>query len=173
MPQEATSQQREIKGELFRLNQNTTGITESSDATCENWAIRYSFAPIWTWQVPVGQEVVITPEHRFGVYLKDDEGSAAEWHDAQKVRVVVWDADLKRMQIIYEGRYVESKEMQDDEKMARFDLLNQPIRLDAGDWIYIEGMCDSGTAAVYTIDLDDDACYFSMEMLRVRPTLHK
>lgn len=164
---EAVSQQREVKGELFRL---TAALASArTDAYCENLAIRYSFADIWYYQVPVGQEFIITPEHHVSVYIEDDETSPAAWGDPQKVRVVVWDADKTRMQVIYQGLYVESKEMQDIEKMATFDLLKEPLLVKAGDWIQIEGKCDNGTTALYTIDVSDS--YFSLEMFRVRPGL--
>lgn len=166
---EAVSQQREIKGELFRLTINDA--TAKTDAECENYAIRYSYAPIWTYQIPVGQEFIVQPEHHVSIYIEDDEAGAAPWGDPQSVRVVVWDADKKRMQIIYEGRYMESKEMQDIQKMATFDLLKEPLLLKSGDHIYIEGMCDNGTTAIYTIDVSDS--YFSLEMLRVRPGIFK
>lgn len=168
MPKEATSEQREIKGELWRLT--TSDATAKTDAQCENYAIRYSFAPIWTYQVPVGQELVALPAHRIGIYIEDDEGTSAEWGDPQKVRVVAWDAEMKRMQILYEGRYMESKEMQDLDKMATFDIA-EPFRLKSGDHIYVEGMCDDGTTALYTIDVSDS--YFSIELLRVRAGLFK
>jgi len=168
MTDKATSEQREIKGELFRLT--TADATASTDSYCENYAIRYSFAPIWTYQVPVGQEFILLPEHRLGIHIEDDEASSAEWGDPQKVRVVAWDANKKRMQIIYEGRYMESKEMQDIDKMATFDIL-EPVHLKSGDHIQIEGLCDDGTTALYTIDVSDS--YFSLEMLRIRAGLFK
>ena len=155
----------QIGGELFRLRQSETGVTANTDATCENYAIRYSFAPIWYYQVQTYEELVITPEHRLSIYLEDDEGSSAEWGDTQFVRVVVWDATMKRMQIIYEGRYMQAKEEQDDEKMAHFQM-NEPVRLRAGDFIYVEGKCPN---TIYTIDVSDSR--FSIEMLRVRPTM--
>jgi len=165
---EMVSEQREIKGELFRLTQNDA--TAKSDSDCENYAIRYSYAPIWTYQVPVDQEFIVKPEHRLGIYIEDDEGTSAEWGNAQKVRVVAWDADKKRMQILYEGFYMESKDLQDLDKMANFDI-KEDVLLKSGDWIYVEGMCDNGTTALYTIDVSDS--YFSIELLRVRPGLFK
>ena len=154
-----------ITGELFRLTQNTTGVTANTDATCENYAIRYSFAPIWYYQVQTFEELVITPEHRVSIYIQDDESSSAEWGDTQHVRVVVWDATMRRMQIVYQGRYMQAKEEQDLEKMAHLQM-NEPVRLKAGDWIYIEGYCPN---TIYTIDVSDSR--FSLEMLRVRPTM--
>lgn len=168
---EATAPQREIKGELFRLTQETTGISEKTDAQCENYAIRYTYAPIWEYQVPVGQEFIILPTHRIGIHLEDDEASSAEWGDPQKVRVEIWDATKRRMRIAYDGLYMESKEMQDIDKMATLDLLDVPLHLASGDWIIIAGMCDNGTTAIYTIDTSDS--YFSLEVLRVRPGLYR
>lgn len=164
----ATSPQREIKGELYRLTPSSDGVTAKSDSDVENFALRYTYAPIWIFQVPVGQEFVITPKHRFSAYIEDDEAGPAEWRGEQKVRVEVWDADLKKMAIVYAGLYVESKEMADTDKMARLDLLDAPLVLHSGDWIYICGMSWS---TLYTIDVSDS--FFSLEALRVRPGLYK
>lgn len=170
MPVDTTSPQREIKGELFRLTQQDA--TAQTDAQVENYAVRYSYAPVWKYQVPVGQEFIILPTYRLSIYLENDESpTAAAWGDPQKVRVVAWDADEKRMQVIYQGLYVGSKEEQDIELMATFDLLDKPLHLKAGDWIWIEGKCDDGTTAIYTIDVSDSR--FSMEILRIRPGLFK
>lgn len=165
----ATSPQRKIEGELFRLTRNDA--TAQTDAYCENFAIRYAFADIWYYQVPVGQEFLIRPEDHVSIYLEDDEAGAAEWGDPQKVRVVVWDADKKKMQVIYEGLYIESKELSDIGKMATFDRLpnDEPLHLKSGDWIQIEGKCDNATTGIYTIDVSDS--YFSLEMLRVKPSM--
>ena len=164
----ATSPQREIKGELFRLTQLVTGITASSDSEVENYALRYSFAPIWKFQVPVGQEFVIRPDHRVSIYIEDDEASPVEWRDDQKVRVEVWDADEKVMHIVYQGMYVESKEMQDGTKMATLDLLDAPLLLKSGDWIKIAGY---SWRTLYTIDVSDSR--FSIEVERIRPGLFR
>jgi len=158
---------REIIGEFFRLRESEDGVTSKTDAQCENFAIRYTFAPIWTYQVPIDQELVLLPEHRFGAHIEDDEAAPAEWTDNQFVRVEVWDATLRRMIIPFQARYVHSKELQDTELMARLEL-SEPLRLKAGDWIYIAGYCPH---ALYTIDVSDS--YFSLEMLRVRPSLYK
>lgn len=164
---EVVTDQRLVKGERFRLTQNTTDVSAKTDAQVENYAVRYSFAPIWTYQIPVNQHMVIEPKDRLSIYLENDEASSAEWGNPQKVRVVVWDATLKRSMIIYEGLYMESKEEQDDELMAHFDLHEgKPLLLNPGDWVYIEGKCDDGTTAIYTIDVSDSR--FSIEMTRVR-----
>ena len=165
---EAVSPQREIKGELFRLTSKTTGITEKTDSEVENYALRYTFAPIWEYQVPVGQEFVIKPEHRFSAYIEDDEVSPAEWRDDQKVRVEVWDTSKRRMQIVYQGMYMESKELQDTELMARLDLLDVPLLLKSGDWIVIAGY---SWRSLYTIDVSDS--YFNLEVERIRPGLFR
>jgi len=162
------TKERDIAGELFRLTQLDSDISASSDSTCENWAIRYSFAPIWKWQVPVNQEIVLKPEHKFGAHIEDDEASSAVWTDIQFVRIEVWDAALKRCVIVYEGRFIQSKELQDRDKMAHLDIVN-PVRLPAGSWIYILGKCPN--SSIYTIDVSDS--YFSLETTRVRPSLYK
>jgi len=164
---EATSPQRTIKGELFRLAPSTDGVISKTDAEVENYALRYTYAPIWEYQVPVGQEFIITPEHRLGAYIEDDETSPAEWRDDQKVRVEVWDAGKRKMQIVYQGMYMESKEMQDLTKMATLDLLTAPLLLKSGDWIVISG---HSWRAIYTIDVSDS--FFSLEVTRVRPGLY-
>ena len=164
----AVSPQREIKGELFRLTPSTDGVTAKTDSEAENFAIRYTFAPIWTLQIPVNQEFVITPEHTFSAHIEDDEVAPAEWRDDQKVRIEVWDASLQDMKVVYKGLYVESKEPQDTGKMARLDLLKAPLLLRSGSWIYICGYC---WRAIYTIDVSDS--YFSLEVIRVRPGLYK
>lgn len=161
---------KKIIGEFFRLTQAESGITASTDGECENYAIRYTFAPIWKYQVPVGQEFILLLEHKFVAYIEDDETSALEWLDTQHIRVEVWDATLKRMQIAFQGRYVESKETQDLDKMAHLDLI-EPLRLKSGDWIYILGYCPNVNAGTgYTIDVSDS--FFSLECLRVRPTMY-
>jgi len=165
---QAVRNEREIIGELFRLTQLSTGISAKTDAQCENYAIRYTFAPIWIWQVPVNQEIVLLPEHKFGAHIEDDESSSAVWTDIQSVRIEVKDASLKKTTIVYEGRYMQSKEMQDQDKMAHLDIMN-PVRLPAGSWIYILGY--SPSSSLYTIDVSDS--YFSLETLRVRPSLYK
>ncbi len=163
---EATSVQRVITPEMLRLTPALA--TAKSDSEVENFALRYTFAPVWIYQVPVGQEFLIKPEHRFSAYIEDDEAGAAEWSAEQKVRVEVWDPNLKRMQIVYQGLYVESKEMQDKDKMATLDLLDAPLYLPSGSWIYI---CGNAWSAIYTIDVSDS--FFSLELLRVRPSLYK
>jgi len=164
---EATSPQRAIKGELFRLTPSTDGVTSKTDSEVENYALQYTYAPIWEYQVPVGQEFIITPEHRLGAYIEDDETSPAEWRDDQKVRVEVWDADKRKMQIVYQGMYMESKEMQDLTKMATLDLLTAPLLLKSGDWIVVAGY---SWRSLYTIDVSDS--FFSLEVTRVRPGLY-
>jgi len=157
--------QREITGELFHLTQLVTDITEKTDAQCENFAIRYTYAPIWLYQVPVGQELILLPEHRVSIYIEDDEVSPAEWANNEHVRVEVWDADLRRMQIALQCRYITAKEEQDLDKMAHLEIL-QPLRLRAGDWIYICGYCPH---TIYTIDVSDSR--FSLEVIRVKPSM--
>ena len=166
MPAEATSEQRTIAPELIRLTPALA--TAKTDTEVENFALRYTFAPIWIYQVPVGQEFLIKPEHRVGVYIEDDEAGPAQWRDDQKIRLEVWDPDLKRMQVVYQGMYVESKEMQDKDKMANLDLLDAPLHLPSGSWIYI---CGHAWSVIFTIDVSDS--FFSLEVLRVRPSLHK
>ncbi len=163
---DAASIQRNIKSELFRLTPSETGITASTDSEVENYALRYTFAPIWKYQVPVGQEFIVLPTNVFGCYIEDDEAGAAEWRDEQQVRIECWDSGLKRMVIAYAGRYVESKDMQDKDKMAKLDLLDQPLHLKSGDWIYI---CGYSPSTIYTIDVSDS--FFSMEINRVRQAL--
>jgi len=160
---------RKIVSEAFWLT--TANATAKTDAQCENFAIRYTFAPIWTYQVPVNNILLLKSSHHFYLHLEDDESTSAEWGDPQQVRLSVWDADLRKMQIIYQGRYVASKEMQDVEKMAVLDLIpaGQELKLEEGAWIYIEGMCDNGTTALYTIDVSDS--HFSIETERVKPSL--
>ncbi len=162
----AASIKRNIKSELFRLTPSETGITASTDSEVENYALRYTFAPIWKYQVPVGQEFIVLPTNVFGCYIEDDEAGAAEWRDEQQVRIECWDSGLKRMVIAYAGRYVESKDMQDKDKMAKLDLLDQPLHLKSGDWIYI---CGYSPSTIYTIDVSDS--FFSMEINRVRQAL--
>ena len=163
---DAASTQRTIKPELFRLTPSETGVTASTDSEVENYALRYTFAPIWKYQVPVGQEFIIEPGHWFGCYIEDDEAGAAEWRDDQKVRVECWDNGLKRMLIVYEGRYMESKDTQDKDKMANLDLLDAQLHLKAGSWIYISGYAPS---TIYTIDVSDS--FFSLDILRIRQAL--
>lgn len=157
--------QREITGETFHLTQSTTDVTASTDSEVEDYALRYAYSPIWKYQVPVGQELILLPSHKCSIYLEDDEGGPAEWTDNQHVRVEVWDATLRRMQIVLQSRYVAVKEEQDSNKMARLELL-QPLRLKAGDWIYFLGYSPT---SIYTIDVSDSR--FSLEMLRVKPSM--
>ena len=157
----------EIIGEKFFLTQLEAGIVASSDAECENFAIQYTYAPIWKWQVPVNWDIVLLPEHKFGVHIEDDEAAPAEWRDDQLVRVEVWDANLDRMHIVYRGRYVQSKELQDKDKMTHLTI-TEPLWLKAGDWIYIMGYSPN---TIYTIDVSDS--YFSLETERARPTIMK
>ena len=160
---------KEVIGELFRLTQAESGIVESTDSEVENFALRYTFAPIWKYQVPVDQELILLPDvHRFGAHIEDDEAASAEWRDDQFVRIEVWDATLRRMGIPYQARYVHSKEEQDTEKMARLELEDDPLRLKAGDWIYIMGYSPH---TIYTIDVSDSR--FSLEMVRVRTSMFR
>ena len=162
----AIKDNRKIIGELFHLTQSETGISASSDTTVENYALRYAFAPIWKWQVPTTHELVLEPKHRFAAYIEDDETSALEWLDVQEVRVEVWDADLKRMWIVYEGRYMQSKEETDREKMMHVDIYD-PLHLKAGDWVYVLGKAATVTAGTgYTIDVSDSR--FTLELTRIR-----
>lgn len=157
---------RQPIGELWRLTSEETDVTAKTDAEVTNFALRYTYAPIWLYQVPVGQELVLLPEHRFGCYI-EDEGVPAEWLDTQHVRIEVWDATLRRMEIPLQLRYVQVKEMQDADKMAHLDIL-QPLWLKAGDWIYI---CGYSPNTVYTIDVSES--FFTLELLRIRPSMYK
>ncbi len=154
-----------IVGELFRINNKTTDMNESSDTAAEDYAIRYSFAPIWWYQVPVGQEFVFLPTHLVSVYIEDDEGGPAEWKDTQKVRVELWSTDERRLEILLRCRYEQSKETQERDLMMHLDI-DQPVRAKAGDWIKIAGQCAD---SIYTIDVSDS--YFTLETLRVRPSM--
>lgn len=159
---------QQIIPELFRLTQTEADIVASTDAQCE-YTIRYDFATIWKYQVPVGQEFILLPEHKFVVYIEDDSTSV-EWLNTQFVQVRVLDATQKRIQIIYQGRYIESKETQDLDKMAHLDLI-EPLRLKSGDWIYVLGECPTVNAGgEYTIDVSDSL--FSIECLRVRSSMY-
>ncbi len=156
---------RSIKSEIFYLTQ--ADATAQTDSQVENYALRYTYAPIWKYQVPVNQEFVLAPEHKLSVYIEDDESSPAEWRSTQKVRVEWWDASLKKMEIIWEGRYISCKEEQDQDKMARLDIIGgEPLEVKSGDWIIIAGMSDD---TLYTIDVSDSR--FTLECRRFRPTL--
>ena len=152
--------------EIFRLTHLTTDITAKTDAQVENYACRYTFAPIWTYQVPINQAFVLERDEQFfGIYIEDDEVSAAEWRDDQQVRIEVWDATLQRMYIVYQGQYNQSKEEQDHTKMATYQI-EEPYHIRSGDWIYISGYCPK---TIYTIDVSDSR--FSLEMTRIKPSI--
>ena len=151
--------------ELFRLTQKESGIVEQADSYCENYNIRYAFADIWYYQVPENQVLVFKPEHRLSIRIEDDEAAPAEWGNTQEVRVEVWDAARRKMEILYEGLYIMSKEETDREKMAHYEI-DEPIYAPAGSWIFIRGKC---SVSIYTIDVSDSR--FTLECERVRPRL--
>lgn len=163
MPVEVAEGEK-IIGELFRLTNKTTDVTANTDAYCENYNIQYAFAPIWYYQVPVGQELVFLPEHKFYAYIEDD-GVPAEWLDTQKVRVELWSSDERKMEVLLLCRYVQVKESQERDLMIHLDV-DRPMRAKAGDWIKIAGRCAD---TVYTIDVS--VSYFTLECLRVRPSM--
>lgn len=154
-----------VKPETFFLTSSTTDIVAKTDSQVTNFASRYTFAPIWTYTVPVGQVLVMKPEHRFSAYI-EDEGVPAEWLNTQQVRIEVWDADLRKMEIVYSGLYINSKEESDTEKMARLQI-NEPVLLQEGYQIFICGMAD---VTVYTIDVS--ASRFTLELERIRPSMY-
>ena len=151
--------------ELFRLTQKESGITEQTDAYCENYNLRYAFADIWRYQVPENQVLVFKPEHRLSIRIEDDEAAPAEWGNTQEVRIEVWDTTLRKMVIIYEGLYIMSKEETDRDLMAHYEI-DQPIYAPAGSWIFIRGRA---SVSIYTIDVSDSR--FTLECSRVRPRL--
>uniref|UniRef100_A0A6M3KU54 Uncharacterized protein n=1 Tax=viral metagenome TaxID=1070528 RepID=A0A6M3KU54_9ZZZZ len=157
--------EEKLKGEFYRLFQGETGISAASDAEFE-YTGQYDFAKIWSYQVPVNMELIILPDHRASVYIEDDESSSAEWADNEWVRIAVWNPDLTTMQVIHEGRYLETKETADVEKMGFYNKVSEPVRIKAGGWIYVYGKCPF---TIYTIDVSDS--FFMLEMLRVRPSM--
>ena len=171
---EAPSEQRTPKPEMFRLTNAETDIVENTDTVAE-YTVSYLYTFLWKWQVPASQEILLQPDHHFGCYLYARTDS--EFDDEQHVRVEVWDADLRVMRIIWEGRYVECKEMQDLDKMATLDLidLDKPVNLKSGDFIWVSVMSDYVNPSNLQQDsiLDCDVCYFWMEMLRIRPSMFK
>ena len=154
-----------VKAERFFLTSSTTDIVAKTDTQVTNFASRYTYAPIWTYTVPTGQVLVMKPEYRFSAYIEDEATPAAEWLDTQQVRIEVWDASKRKMQIPYYGLYLASKEETDLEKMARLQI-NDPILLQEGDQIFICGMAD---VTVYTIDVS--ASRFSLELERIKPSM--
>ena len=154
-----------IKGEAYRLHQGETGVTASTDAEVE-YTLRYDFAAIWKYQVPVNTELFIRPEDHLSMYIENDEAAPAEWRDDQFVRAAIWNPELTKMDIIHEGRYVETKETSDRNKMGHFSKIDAPYRVKPGDWIYLYG---KSPFTIYTIDVSDS--YFILECLRARPTM--
>lgn len=157
--------QRGIRGEKFFLTQLDADVSAKTDAQVENFALRYTYAPIWTYQVPVGQSIILGPRDKVAIYIEDDEAAPAEWRNDQFVRIEVWDASLRRMQIALQCRYIQTKEEQDLELMGHLELI-YPLRLKGGDWLYI---CGYSPNTIFTIDVSDSR--FSLEATRVRPSI--
>ena len=157
--------EEKLKGEFHRLFQGDSDVTAATDAAFENTG-RYDFAQIWKYQVPINTELIFLPEHHASVYIEDDEASPAEWADTENVRIAVWNPDLTRMEIIHEGRYMETKEVSDHDLMGYYNKVSEPIRVKAGGWIYIYGKCP---ITIFTIDVSDSL--FILECLRVRPSM--
>ena len=158
-----------VKGELFRLTQATTDIVATTDAVME-LTFRYLDTVCWKYQVPPNQELVFLTEHRLSFYLEDDTAvTAVEFKDTQEVRIEVKDTTKRKTQILYDSMYVSCKEATDRDLMAHYQI-SEPYRARAGDWIEVSVRHPTvNAAAAYTIDVSD--CYFTMEMLRIRPTM--
>ena len=146
--------------ERFSISQTTEGVITTPNVDLINHAIRYSFAPIWRYQVPVNTQIVFRPGDRFYLQIKDGVGT--EWSDEQEVQIIFWNAVKKELRVVFTGFYMDVKEPVDIDRMAMYQI-TQPHVVPGGGWIYLEGL-----APIAPHTIDSAISHFSLETQRVR-----
>ena len=109
--------------ERYDLNRQDGGVTEADGTSGVMTAL-------WDYQVPVGIQHVLLPEHYFATYIEDSQGTPVEMPDTDQVQIEVRDSVGQSREIIFgPALYVTCKERQDRDKMATLDL-KEPLRFE-------------------------------------------
>lgn len=152
-----------LEPEKFPINQNTLGVSTTASSDLINHAIRYSFAPIWKFLVPVDTQVIFRPGDKFYIHVKD--GAGVEWNDEQEIRIAFWNSVRRDFRIIYQGFYMDVKEPTDIDRMAEYQIAELHV-VHGGGWVYIEGF-----APIAPFTISSDLSHFSLDTQRVRPRI--
>ncbi len=151
--------------ERFPINQTTLGVTTTPSAALHNHNIRFSFAPVWRFQVPVDTQILFYPGDRFYIHLRDAAPTPVEWHHEQEVRIAFWNAVQREMRIIYQGFYMEVREANDVDRMAAYQITELHI-VPGGGWVHIEGL-----APITPFTINSAVSHFSLDTRRIRPRI--
>jgi len=147
-----------FKDESFTLNSaDTTTIPAGnrSDGTANKWS------DIWKYQVPTGQAHVLKAGHRFAAYFED--ASAECGAGTCEIRIEIRDqSEQESKTVLGPILYASVKEFQQDDKMARLDLLKDQ-EVEERFFIVI-AVKDDGA-------IDESDSYFKLETIRVRKGL--
>lgn len=151
--------------EPFSLTKGETGVTSQDGLTASS-----EFGMIYSYQVPIGQGLIILPGHTFSLYLEGADNS--EMPATTRVKVVVKDsAKQEEKAILGPTMYQTLKEFQDRDKIARF---NTPGAVKVYERQYLEvwtaGADAAGTGGVDQTGMSSDT-YFNAEISRVRQPL--
>ena len=142
--------------EPFTLNQIDTTLIPSgsrADGTANTWIT------IWSFQIPAGIGMTLTPESMLAVYLEDDSPAEVS-NNTCLVQIAIGDTSKADSRVIYGPiAYVQVKEFQDRRKMARLQL-PAPVHVLEEQFINIQ-VKDDGT-------IDESDSRFQLSMFRTR-----
>ncbi|MBT9138566.1 MAG: hypothetical protein DDT31_01135 [Syntrophomonadaceae bacterium] len=146
--------------EKFPINQTTPGVTITPIAELHKHAIRFSFAPIWRFRVPVDTQVIFRPGDRFYLHIRD--GANVEWHGEQEVRISFLNAAQREMRVIYQSFYMEAREANNIDLMATYQIAELHV-VPGGGWVFIEGF-----APITPHTINSLVSHFSLDTYRIR-----
>ncbi len=151
--------------EKFPINQTTLGVTTTPIVDLHNHAIRFSFAPIWRFRVPVDTQVIFRPGDRFYIHIRDGAPTPVEWHGEQEVRISFLNAAQRDMKVVYQGFYMEVREANDIDRMAIYQIAELHV-VPGGGWVFIEGF-----APIAPFTINSAVSHFSLDTQRIRPRI--
>lgn len=128
--------------EPFHLTNNDGNFTRS-DGTAAQWS------DVWKYQVPRGTELLLSNGDTFATYLED--ASAQVGDRTCRIKIEVRDPAENEAHLIYGPyHYVRSKEFQDEDLIARLQLL-EPVKVPSRYWLVIsvrdDGAVDESDSA--------------------------
>lgn len=152
-----------VKEEEFKLNQETTGLTERD--------LTYAVADgglqvVFEYAVPTGMSFIFRQEDTFAAYLEDD-GVPAECVVGTEVDIVVMDsAKQNSRSLLNKLRYGNIKDFTDADKLVHLDIpKGEYIIAKEGERICIR-VNNSSTSTI-----DASVCYWVLTCKRIRHTL--
>lgn len=120
------------------------------------------WSDIWKYQVPVGQSLILKPEHHLSVHLRDTTMTEVDDGTCQ-IKLVMRDQSLQEEIPIYSpALYIDSKEFRDTKKKATL-ALTQPRTIPELFWLIL--------AVKDKVAVSEANSYFRLETIRIRQTI--